>query len=50
MRDAIGKVTGFVADPVTIALNKDGKENWLWIGTAVNGIDFREQELKKLII
>lgn len=48
VRDAIGKVTGFVADPVTIALNKDGKENWLWIGTAVNGIDFREQNLEKI--
>ena len=42
------KVTGFVANPVTIALNKDGKENWLWIGTAVNGIDFREQNLEKI--
>ena len=48
VRDALGKVTGFVADPVTIALNKDGKENWLWIGTAVNGIDFREQNLEKI--
>ncbi len=48
VRDAIGKVTGFIADPVTIALNQDGKENWIWIGTAVNGIDFREQNLEKI--
>ena len=48
VRDAIGKVTGFVADPITIALNKDGKENWLWIGTTVKGIDFREQNLEKI--
>ncbi len=48
VRDAIGKVTGFVADPITIALNKDGKENWLWIVTTVKGIDFREQNLEKI--
>ena len=47
-RDAMGKVAGFVADPVTLALNRDGKEDWLWIGTAVKGIDFREQNLEKI--
>lgn len=47
-RDAMGKVAGFVADPVTLALNRDGKENWLWIGTALKGIDFREQNLEKI--
>ena len=48
VRDAIGRVTGIFVDPVTIALNKDGKEDWLWIGTAVKGIDFREQNLEKI--
>ena len=48
VRDAIGKVAGFVADPITIALNKDGKDEWLWIGTAVKGVDFREQNLEKI--
>ena len=48
VRDAIGKVTGIIADPVTIALNKDGKDEWLWIGTAIKGIDFREQNLEKI--
>ncbi len=48
VRDAVGQVAGFVADPVTIALNKDGKENWLWIGTGLKGIDFREQNLEKI--
>ncbi len=47
-RDAMGKVAGFVADPVTLALNRDGKEDWLWIGTALKGIDFREQNLEKI--
>ena len=48
VRDAIGKVAGIVADPVTIALNKDGKDEWLWIGTAIKGVDFREQNLEKI--
>ena len=48
VRDAIGRVTGFVADPVTIALEREGKENWIWIGTAIKGIDFREQNLEKI--
>ena len=48
LRDAIGRVTGFVADPVTVALNREGKEDWVWIGTALKGIDFREQNLEKI--
>lgn len=48
VRDAIGQVTGFVADPVTIALNRDGKDSWLWIGMAAKGVDFREQNLEKI--
>jgi phospholipid-binding lipoprotein MlaA len=48
LRDAIGRVTGFVADPVTVALNREGKEDWIWIGTALKGIDFREQNLEKI--
>ena len=48
VRDAVGQVAGFVADPVTVALNREGKENWIWIGTAVKGIDFREQNLEKI--
>ena len=48
VRDAVGRVAGFVADPVTVALNREGKENWIWIGTAVKGIDFREQNLEKI--
>ena len=48
VRDAIGKVAGIVGDPVTLALNRDGKDDWLWIGTVVKGIDFREQNLEKI--
>ena len=48
VRDAVGKVAGIVGDPVTLALNRDGKEDWLWIGTVVKGIDFREQNLEKI--
>jgi len=48
VRDALGRVGGIVADPVTIALNREGKEDWLWIGIAVRGIDFREQNLEKI--
>ena len=48
VRDAVGRVTGFVADPVTVALNREGKEDWIWIGTALKGIDFREQNLEKI--
>jgi phospholipid-binding lipoprotein MlaA len=48
VRDAIGKVAGVVGDPVTLALNRDGKDDWLWIGTVVKGVDFREQNLEKI--
>jgi phospholipid-binding lipoprotein MlaA len=48
VRDAVGKVAGFVGDPVTLALNREGKDNWLWIGTIVKGVDFREQNLEKI--
>ena len=48
VRDAVGKVAGIVGDPVTLALNREGKDDWLWIGTAVKGIDFREQNLEKI--
>ena len=48
VRDAIGKVAGIVGDPVTLALNREGKEDWLWIGTALKGVDFREQNLEKI--
>ena len=48
VRDAVGKVTSFVADPVTVALNREGKENWVWIGATLRGIDFREQNLEKI--
>ena len=48
VRDAVGKVAGIVGDPVTLALNREGKDVWLWIGTVVKGIDFREQNLEKI--
>ena len=48
VRDAVGKVAGIVGDPVTLALNRDGKDDWLWIGTVIKGIDFREQNLEKI--
>jgi len=48
VRDAVGKVAGIVGDPVTLALNREGKDDWLWIGTVVKGIDFREQNLEKI--
>ena len=48
VRDAVGKVAGFVGDPVTLALNREGKDDWLWIGTVLKGVDFREQNLEKI--
>jgi phospholipid-binding lipoprotein MlaA len=48
VRDAVGKVAGIVGDPITLALNREGKDDWLWIGTVVKGIDFREQNLEKI--
>tara|TARA_B100001939_G_scaffold342483_1_gene353690 strand:- start:16 stop:780 length:765 start_codon:yes stop_codon:yes gene_type:complete len=48
VRDAIGKVTSIYADPVTLALERNNKDEWLWIGMAINGIDFREQNLEKI--
>ena len=48
VRDAVGKVAGIVGDPVTLALNREGKDDWLWIGTVIKGIDFREQNLEKI--
>jgi phospholipid-binding lipoprotein MlaA len=48
VRDAIGKVTSIYADPVTLALERNNKDEWIWIGMAVKGIDFREQNLEKI--
>jgi phospholipid-binding lipoprotein MlaA len=48
VRDAVGKVAGIVGDPVTLALNREGKDDWLWIGTVLKGVDFREQNLEKI--
>ena len=48
VRDALGKVTSIYADPVTLALERNNKDEWIWIGMAVKGIDFREQNLEKI--
>ena len=48
VRDAIGKVTSLYADPVTLALERNNKDEWIWIGMAIKGIDFREQNLEKI--
>ena len=48
LRDALGKVTSFYADPVTVALERNDKNQWIWIGLAVKGVDFREQNLEKI--
>ena len=48
VRDAIGKVTSLYADPVTLALERNNKDEWVWIGMALKGIDFREQNLEKI--
>ena len=45
VRDAIGKVTSIYVDPITLALERNNKDEWIWIGMAVKGIDFREQNL-----
>ena len=47
-RDALGKVTSLYADPVTLALERNDKDQWIWIGMALKGIDFREQNLEKI--
>ena len=36
------------ADPVTLALERNNKDEWIWIGMALKGIDFREQNLEKI--
>jgi len=48
VRDAMGKIVGFIGDPVTLALQRNDNDEWVWIGTAINGIDFREQNLEKI--
>ena len=48
LRDALGKVSTMFADPVTLALERNDKEQWIWIGMALKGIDFREQNLEKI--
>lgn len=48
LRDALGKVTSLYADPVTVALERNDKDQWIWIGLAINGVDFREQNLEKI--
>lgn len=48
VRDAMGKVVGFLGDPVTLALERNDKDEWIWIGAAMKGIDFREQNFEKL--
>ena len=47
VRDAMGKVVDFLGDPVTVALERNDKNEWIWIGTMVEGIDFREQNFEK---
>ena len=47
VRDAMGKVVGFIGDPVTLSLQRNDKDQWIWIGTALKGIDFREQNYEK---
>ncbi len=48
LRDALGKVVSFVGDPVTVYLDRNDQNEWIWIGTAMKGIDFREQNLEKI--
>ena len=48
LRDALGKVTSLYADPVTVALERNDKDQWIWIGLAIKGVDFREQNLEKI--
>ena len=48
LRDAIGKVTALFGDPVTLALERNNKDEWIWIGMAIKGVDFREQNLEKI--
>ena len=47
VRDAMGKVVSFFGDPVTLALERNDKNEWIWIGTAMKGVDFREQNFEK---
>ena len=47
VRDAMGKVVGFIADPVTVSLQRNDKDQWIWIGTALKRVDFREQNYEK---
>ncbi len=48
LRDALGKITTMYADPVTLALERNDKDQWIWIGMAIKGVDFREQNLEKI--
>ncbi len=48
VRDAMGKVSSMFADPVTLALERNDKDEWIWIGMAMKGVDFREQNLEKI--
>ena len=48
VRDAHWKSYSLYADPVTLALERNNKDEWIWIGMAIKGIDFREQNLEKI--
>ncbi len=48
VRDAMGRVVGFLGDPVTLALQRNNNDEWIWIGTALKGLDFREQNYEKI--
>ena len=47
-RDVLGKVVSLFADPVTYVLHREDHDSWIWIGTALRGLDFREQNLEKI--
>ncbi len=47
-RDAMGKVVGLFGDPVTYIMHREDHDNWVWIGTAIEGVDFRETNLERI--
>ncbi len=47
-RDVVGRIAGYFGDPVTFAMRQENHDSWIWIGTALRGITFREENLERI--
>ena len=47
-RDVVGRIAGYFGDPVTFAMRQENHDSWIWIGTAIKGISYREENLERI--